>query len=134
RDGPVTLRASRDYQPAYDLDLAGEDTALLASPPYINTGVTFLQGDLLAAIDLARPLRVAAERYNHFAEQTILALAARRLAAPTWAPSVVACFQDDHQSLAVTYRDRSWVARHYVGPVRHLFWRDALALRVGVTP
>lgn len=132
--GDVTFYVSRDYQPAYDLTLAGEDAQILSAPPFINTGVTFLRGDLLAAVDLGRPLRVAAARYNHFAEQTILALASRRLGAPTWAPSVVACFQDDHQSLAVTYRDRAWVARHYVGPVRHLFWRDALALRVGVAP
>jgi hypothetical protein len=134
RAAGVVLRVSADYQPAYDVDVAGTSADTLATPPFVNSGVTFLHGALLDAVDLRPALAVAARRYSHFAEQTVLALAARRLGTPPWPPSVVACFQHDHQSLGITYRGRAWIARHYVGPVRHLFWRDAFALRVGVAP
>lgn len=129
--GGIRLGLCEDYQAAYDDDVAGalgED--LRSALPFINSGVVLLDGDLLGAVPMSEGLRVAVQRPNHFAEQTLLAVAARRLGAPLWPSSSVACFHSDHQSLRVTYRGQPWFARHYVGTVRHLFWRDALALRL----
>ena len=130
--GEVVLRVSEDFQRAYDEDVLAAMGEPLAEPPFVNSGVVFLRGDLLHAVDLSAGLVPASRRPHPFAEQTLLALAARRLQAPLLAQSLVACQVSDSQSLLITYRGRPWHARHYVGPVRHLFWRDALGLRLRV--
>lgn len=125
----VVFSMAEDYQPAYDLAVARvlcSDVATHA--PYRNAGVMYLRGNLLDVTDL-RPAITAAGQ-SHFAEQTTFAVAADRLASPVIPRSVIACHQHDADSLRVTYRGTDWVARHYVGPVRNLFWRDALALRL----
>jgi hypothetical protein len=129
---PVVLRASTDYQKCYDASVERVSNTSIADPPFVNSGLVFLRGDLIASTDLADCLIAAGDHYDHFAEQTLFAIATKQLAAPLWSASTVACFQSDDQSLRVTYKGKQWLARHYVGPVRHLFWRDALALRMGV--
>lgn len=131
-EGEIVLRACHDFQPAYDPLIASRGGTSLATTPFVNTGVVFLRGPLLRDETMRAHLRAASSRDDHFTEQTLFALATRALDAPLWSPSMIACFQNDHTTLRVTYRGRPWAARHYVGPVRHLFWRDALVLRLGV--
>jgi hypothetical protein len=62
---------------------------------------------------------------NHFTEQTFLAIASKLLGGEVWSMTEVACFQSDRFDLKPSFQKQPWVARHYVGPVRHLFWKDA---------
>jgi hypothetical protein len=134
RPEPLVLCMSEDFQASYQWEIVAALGDDVRTPPWANAGVTFLKGDLLAAVDLAPGLAVAAEMGNFIGEQTLLACAARRLGAPFFPPESIVCFNSDSMTLGVTFRGRRWTARHYIGPVRHMFWRDALALRLGVRP
>ncbi|MDX2240325.1 MAG: hypothetical protein NW224_06560 [Leptolyngbyaceae cyanobacterium bins.302] len=124
------LKIAEDYQESYDQNLINHSLEHLHTPPYFNTGLVFLQGNLLQACDVEGLLSLAAKTSNHFTEQTLLAVAFSRLGQDYWSKEEIACFETDKLSLAPTYLGRSWTARHYVGPVRYSFWRDALVLRV----
>jgi hypothetical protein len=132
----VVIRTMRDYQKSYDgeIETLFQRFGAAARAPYVNAGLVYLSGDLLGAVDLTPALRIGVQPGHYFAEQTIFALAAAALGAEPWDHETVACFQADEETFGVTYRRTSWYARHYVAPVRHLFWRDALALRLGVAP
>jgi hypothetical protein len=129
----VVLRVSEDYQRAYDEEVLAAAGETLSEQPFVNSGIVFLRGDLLREVDLSAALGPASRRPHQFAEQTLLALAAKRLGVPLFDRDRIACFASDNQTLGPSYRGRGWCARHYVGPVRHIFWRDALALRLGVS-
>jgi hypothetical protein len=132
--GDVLLRMSEDYHPSYHWEVAEALGVDLRLPPFANAGIAYLRGDLLRALDVRPALAVAANAGNFFSEQTLLAAANRVLGGGLWTPTELACFDSDAMALRVTYRDKPWAARHYVSPVRHLFWRDALALRLRVGP
>ncbi len=126
------LVMSEDYVPAYDPALVPERLPSLARPPFYCAGLLFAHGDFLAASGVEELLVEAAERGFGLTEQTIFAEADRRLGGACWPRTEIALSEDDRFSLAPSFPGRSWTARHYVGAVRHLFWRDALALRLGV--
>ena len=128
------LVMSEDYLPAYDPALVPGHLPHLAAPPFYCAGLLFAHGDFLAAAGVADLLAEAAERGFGLTEQTIFAEADRRLGGSCWPRTDIALFEDDRFSLAPSFPGQSWTARHYVGAVRHLFWRDALALRLGVRP
>lgn len=128
------LALSPDCRPAYDPELVPSRLPELAAPPYLCAGLLFAEGDFLAACALWDLLEYAAEKGIGVTEQTILAEAHRQLGGRSWPESEIALFEADRTSLGLSFRDQPWAARHYVGPVRHLFWRDALALRAGLKP
>jgi hypothetical protein len=142
----VVLFATTDFQRSYEEELLASAARTLNGPPYLNSGVVFLRGDLARHCDLEPVLRLIVRRgdaagrlpFLGVAEQTLLALAMQEgtclpgaMRAALWDPSIIACFGDDARTLGVTYRRQTWTARHYTSGVRHLFWRDALALRLG---
>ncbi len=128
------LVMSEDRVPAYDPELVPGRLPDLAAPPFYCAGLLFADGDFLRASGAGELLAEAAERGFGLTEQTIFAAADRRLGGECWPRTEIALFDDDRFSLGPSFRGRSWTARHYVGQVRHLFWRDALALRSGVRP
>jgi hypothetical protein len=128
------LAMSPDYQPMYDPALVPERLPALAHPPFFCAGLLFAAGDFLAACDVAELLRHAAARGIGVTEQTILAEADRQLGGAGWPADEIALSEEGRTSLGPSFRGRPWAARHYVGGVRHLFWRDALALRAGWRP
>lgn len=128
------LVMSEDCVPAYDPDLVPGRLPDLAAPPFYCAGLLFAHGDFLRASGAEELLADAAERGFGLTEQTIFAEADRRLGGACWPRDEIALFEEDRFSLGPSFRGRSWAARHYVGQVRHLFWRDALALRTGVCP
>lgn len=133
----VTLKMSEDFQPAYDHELAKSNLKHLYTPPFFCAGLAFINGNLLEQINIEDLLIAASIKSNHFTEQTILAEANYRLGGAFWSREKIACFVDDQFSLAPSYLQKKclqekWIARHYVGPVRHIYWRDALALRLGL--
>jgi hypothetical protein len=125
------LAMSPDRRPAYDAALVPSRLPHLAGPPYFCAGLLYATGDFLAACDVAALLDYAAERGIGVTEQTILAQADHLLGGRSWPAEEIALWDEDRASLGPTFRGRPWAARHYVGAVRHIFWRDALALRTG---
>jgi hypothetical protein len=130
--GLPTLKMSEDYQSSYDEQLINYGLEHLSEPPYRNAGFLHIQGNLLEHCNLQHLIDLAAEDSGHSTEQTIFAEAAYQLGGEVWSNEEVACFEDDKLSLLPDYAGKNWFARHYVGPVRHLFWRDALILRLGL--
>lgn len=128
------LALSPDPYPAYDAALVPGRLPHLAEPPYYCAGLLYAEGDFLAACEVEDLLRHAAERGIGVTEQTILAEAGRQLGARSWPADEIALWDGDRATLLPSFRGRPWAARHYVGAVRHLFWRDALALRAGWRP
>lgn len=129
----VKLAMSPDYQPMYDPALVPGRLPHLARPPFYCAGLLYAEGDFLASCDVAALLAHAAERGIGVTEQTLLAEADRQLGGRSWPADEIALSEDGRFTLGPSFRGRPWAARHYVGAVRHLFWRDALALRWGVT-
>jgi len=133
-DPGLRLALSPDCRASYDPALVPDRLPELASPPFFCAGLIYAEGDFLAACDVSELLEEAARRGIGVTEQTILAEAGRQLGGRSWPASEIALFEDDRTSLGPSFRGQPWAARHYVGAVRHLFWRDALALRAGIQP
>jgi hypothetical protein len=125
---------SEDPYPAYDPALVPDRLPHLAVPPYSCAGLLYAAGDFLGAGGAEDFLADAAEHGVGITEQTILAEINYRLGGRHWPVSEIALMENDRFSLGPSFRGRGWAARHYVGQVRHLFWRDALALRAGIAP
>lgn len=123
---------SPDYQPSYDVDLVPAVLPHLAKAPFYCAGLLFANGDFLAACDTEHLLTYAAEHGVAVTEQTILAEANHQLGGGVWPATEFALSDHDRFSLGPSYIRKPWVVRHYVGQVRHLFWRDAMALRIGL--
>jgi hypothetical protein len=132
-EGPKLI-LSPDCRPMYDPALVPAKLPHLACPPFYCAGLLFAQGDFLAACDVGELLAYAAEHGIGVTEQTILAEASRQLGGGTWPAEEIFLWEEDRFSLGPSFRGRSWAARHYVGAVRHIFWRDSLALRAGLAP
>ncbi|HEV7670165.1 MAG TPA: hypothetical protein VGS22_16730 [Thermoanaerobaculia bacterium] len=129
-EGP-RLAMSTDILPGYDSALVPGMLSELASPPYFCAGFLYARGDFLSAAAVGDLMAFAAERGIGLTEQTILAEADRRLGGERFPLAEVALFEDDRYTLGPSVRGATWAVRHYVGPVRHLFWRDAVAIRLG---
>jgi hypothetical protein len=125
------LAMSPDRWATYDRDLVPGRLPHLAAPPYFCAGLLYAAGDFLAACDVSALLDHAAERGIGVTEQTILAQVDHLLGGRSWPEDEIALRDEDRTSLRPTFKGRPWAARHYVGAVRHIFWRDALALRIG---
>jgi hypothetical protein len=128
------LAMSRDPYCAYDDRLVPGSLSELARPPFLCAGFLFAHGDFLAACRLDEVLDFAAVEGVALTEQTLLAEADRQLGGDSWPEDEIALFEQDRFSLGPSFRGCGWAARHYVGQVRHVFWRDAFALRAGLRP
>ena len=130
---PVVVM-SEDPYPAYDPALVPALLPHLEAPPHSCAGFLYASGDFLSACDLGELLSHAAESGIGVTEQTILAEVNHRLGNRHWPADEIVIVESDRFSLGPSFRGRGWAARHYVGQVRHIFWRDAFALRIGVSP
>jgi hypothetical protein len=128
------LAMSADYRMSYDARLVPAALPHLAGEPYRCAGILLAQGDFLAACKLRELLEFAARQGVARTEQTLLAEANYQLGGDILPAGEFALHEDDRFSLAPSFDDGAPAARHYVGGVRHLFWRDALALRLGLGP
>ena len=125
------IAMSPDYKASYDDSFVPSVLPHLARPPYLCAGILFANGDFLSMCRMDDLLEHAAVRGIERTEQTIFAEADHQLGGEVFSAAEFALFDDDRFSLGPSFVRRPWVARHYVGQVRHLFWRDALALRAG---
>ncbi len=132
RGGEAELVISEDYQASYDPRLVPVRLSHLASPPFLCAGIMLARGQFLRATSMRDLLPFLAESGVFFTEQTILAESACRLGRKTFSRTQIYSGDTDRFTLSPTYVGKEWIARHYVNPVRHLLWRDALALRCGI--
>lgn len=129
---PFSITMCPDQWMSYDQTLiAKADLQTLLKAPFLNAGVIALEGDLLKETNLLDMIKIALEQYNFFSEQTMFAAIAAKSDVPSWSQNEIACNDFGKVSLMPTFLKKQWLARHYITPVRHLFWRDALALRLG---
>ncbi|HVT58068.1 MAG TPA: hypothetical protein VHR45_06690 [Thermoanaerobaculia bacterium] len=126
------LAMSPDTQPSYDKALVPSLLPHLASRPFYCAGLLYASGDFLNTCQAADLLAYAADHGIGVTEQTILAAVDHELGGVSWPSGEIALLDDDRFSLAPSFINTRWAARHYVGQVRHIFWRDALALRLGI--
>jgi hypothetical protein len=124
------LAMSEDFQPAYDaalIEKAGLQT--LDQSPFFCAGILLIKNlTARSAAILERLLMIAAQESNHFSEQTIFALLNRESGNIALDKNKFLLKTEDQFEI----KPRSLpdvTARHYIGPVRHLFWRDALWLK-----
>ncbi len=125
------LKATMDYKQSYDENLIIQgNLGHLNISPFINSGLMYIKGDILPHCNLNHLIELASKQSNWVSEQTIFAEATYQLGKNLWTTEEIICFDDDKWSLFPQYAGKPWMARHYAGPTRHLFWRDALALRL----
>jgi lipopolysaccharide biosynthesis glycosyltransferase len=128
----LLLSLSYDFQPAYDQSLVEKgNLSILNNPPYFCAGILLYKlTSKTIEENLARILPLAEKESNHFTEQTIFA----------YLNKICGGFGLDEQEFQISLKDQyhflpnknNPIARHYIGPVRHLFWRDAFFMRIGL--
>lgn len=123
------LRLQQDRQMAYDSRLV-RSWSFLLKEPYYCAGVLVANGDLREAFDQIASLDMQDifETPKKFTEQTTFAALQKKIDAPPLDAEQAYLSWDDQLTLAPTFFGKPWVLRHYVGPVRHLFWRDVFFL------
>lgn len=128
------IYSAEDWLCGYDQGLAATVGAELATVGWVNSGLVWMNGDVYAGAALAPHLKGALGHCNHFTEQTLVALATARCGSVLWSRRQILLSDEDQFALRMGEMDPSFDARHYLTPHRHLFWRDAMALRVGNMP
>ncbi len=117
---------AQDYQACYNKGVK-ELESLKRNEP-MNSGVMAFRGqvDFTPSEDMA--LQLANKNYD-FSDQTFFAHLNSSVGGSVWSKDQIFIDNKDKFSIGPTYVNEGWAARHYVGPVRHLFWRDAFFLR-----
>jgi hypothetical protein len=121
------LALSVDFQPAYDHGLINKyNLTVLNEEPYFCAGISFinkLTEEHYQTIENLLPAVI--QQSNHFSEQTMLALLNKQ--------SGTFCLDKNKFTMELNdalnflpAKKKQITARHYIGPVRHLFWRDTL--------
>lgn len=130
KDKGFELAMSEDFQPAYDQNLIEKgklDT--LNKSPYFCAGILLIKKlsdkneETLQSL-----LQIVKEQSSHFSEQTIFAYLNRQGKNSALDKTKFIIKTDDQYNLRALPMP-GVIARHYIGPVRHLFWRDALWLK-----
>lgn len=117
---------------SYAPQMAEEFLSRLPEVPAINAGIHLSEGSIYEALGLAELVRfsLTSGEHHYVTEQTIVAIAALRSRGILWDEPVMHMDHDDIYTLGPTFTGKPWCGRHYTGNVRHLFWRDALFLRL----
>lgn len=133
--GAASMRMALDCEFSYDPDLlnAGK-CGILMEGRFLNAGLIYIDGDPITGnAVLAELVAMASRAPMKHSEQTIFAIASELGNQPAWSrEEVLLTIEDSHRPILPDYRRQTWCGRHYVSPVRHLFWRDALLMRLGM--
>lgn len=127
--GPF-LESAQDSFYSYDRCLTEGRLQHLYGRPPVNTGLILCEGNFYDSCGLGDIIKQGIPNRMYLTEQTILAEAVFQAGRIAWDLDVIVMFNGDESTLSPTYLGKHWIARHYVGPIRHLFWRDALAMRL----
>jgi hypothetical protein len=123
------LALSEDFQPAYDFNLVNKgDLQALKNSPHFCAGILLIKKLSPESLQRMNKLvAIAAKESDHFSEQTIFA----------WLNKKSSDQPLDSEAFTIKTSDQfeiraqpmpGVIARHYIGSVRHLFWRDAVWL------
>jgi hypothetical protein len=130
----LKIKCTVDFAAAYSANLIEKMPALLQKP-YINSGLIYIDDDVMGNPNLLSLLQEAVRKPDHWSEQAILAIAVLDSGKNVWSEDEVYMTLDDEVSYLPTYPGhKSWIARHYVSAVRHIFWRDVFFIRLGLKP
>jgi len=128
---PLLLVSTDSYASYCDamIDPSSQD---LMRPPYTCAGLLYLFQWPWPEAALKEWVNRALSVPPHaFAEQTIFGFLARRYGGYIPDGEIAAFFDDWFFFLPGCYHP-TWSARHYFGPVRHHFYRDAFLMRWGI--
>jgi hypothetical protein len=125
---PWALRESNCHQ---NRDMALRYCAQVLEPPFINSGIVALHGELMAPELLRAMLREAlSQPQDSPCEQTIVA-AAVKLGGQLFPDKLcLVSFDDAYRFRSRDARNEGYYSRHYVHWMRHVLYRDALKLRL----
>lgn len=99
-------------------------------PPYVNSGLVALNGELLAPPILRAMVAAALENKGIFCEQTIVSTGVKRGGGLLPADLCLVAFDDFERFRQRDMLSEGYCSRHYVNWIRHLLYRDALTLRL----
>jgi hypothetical protein len=125
-ENELNINMSFDYQAGYDLNLIEKAKLdIVLNQPYYCAGImliNYLTEDQKTAINEILP--VAILESGHLTEQTIFAYLQKLTGLSKMSEEKYLLFYSDQFDIRPSFPP-SGLARHYIGPVRHLFWRDA---------
>lgn len=125
---PRGIRESNCYQ---HREMALRFCPKVLEPPFVNGGILALHGEFLTAEILRAMVQEAlADPEDGAFEQTIIASAVHRGAGLMPSKISLVEFDDIDRFRHRNMRREGYYSRHYVNWMRHLFYRDALALRL----
>ena len=124
---PRALRESNCHQRR---DIAIRYCVQVLEPPFANSGIVALHGELMAP-ELLRSMVQEALPYpqDSSCEQTIIATAVKLGGGFFPEKLSLVEFDDVHRFRSRKMNDEGYCSRHYVNWMRHLLYRDALKLR-----
>jgi hypothetical protein len=104
--------------------------AQVLEPPFVNSGIVALYGELVAP-DLLRNMVQEALLHPHDSrcEQTIVATAVKLGGQLFLEKMCLVGFDDAYRFRSRNARNEGYYSRHYVNWMRHMLYRDALKLR-----
>ncbi|MDB4902151.1 MAG: hypothetical protein JWQ63_1432 [Mucilaginibacter sp.] len=124
------LALSVDFQAAYDNNLIDNcNLTELNKEPYFCAGILFINKLIekhYSAIENLLPAVI--RKSDHFSEQTIFALLNKQSGNFCLDKNKFIIELNDRLNFFPT-KNKEIIARHYIGPVRHLFWRDTIFSR-----
>jgi hypothetical protein len=125
---PRGVRESNCYQ---HRDMALRVCPQVLGPPFVNGSILALHGEFLTVEILRAMVREALSDPKDGAfEQTIIATAVKLRGEFFQEKLVLVEFDDVDRFRSRDMRDEGYYSRHYVNWMRHLFYRDALRLRL----
>jgi hypothetical protein len=112
-------------------DMALRHCPEVLEPPFVNSGIVALHGELMAP-ELLRSVVQEALPYpqESSCEQTIIATAVKLCGELFPEKLSLVEFDDVHRFRSRNMIDEGYYSRHYVNWMRHLLYRDALNLRL----
>ncbi len=124
---PRALRESNCHQ---SRDMALQYCAQVLEPPFVNSGIVALHGELIAPELLRSMVQEALpQAWDSRCEQTIVATAVK-LGGQVFPDELCFVgFDDAYRFRSHEARSEGYYSRHYVNWMRHMLYRDALKLR-----
>jgi hypothetical protein len=129
-DKPRALRESNCHQRR---DMAMRHCAQVLEPPFVNSGIVALHGELMMPALLRSMVQDALrDPQDSSCEQTIIASAVK-LGGEVFADKLsLVEFDDVHRFSPRNMNNEGYYSRHYVNWMRHLLYRDALKIRLRI--
>jgi hypothetical protein len=128
-------RALRERNCHQRRDMAMRHCAAVLEPPFVNSGIVALHGELMAPPLLHSMVQEALrDPRDSSCEQTIIATAVKL--GGEFFPEKLSLveFDDTHKFRSRNMRSEGYYSRHYVNWMRHLLYRDAFKLRLNGGP